>query len=560
MAKKILILNLLLLTIVCLKAQIVNEGFETGDFSAYSWQLSGNGDWYVVSEVSNSGNFCARSAVIDHNQSSYATLSTENSTPAVLSFYWRVNSEMDYDFMKFSIDGQLFTQISGVTDWQEVILYIPAGNHSFEWSYIKDVSVSNGDDCGWIDDILFTYPDDDFLEDLAITDFQGETQLYNGISNSFSVNVSNHGNSPQGVFSIDLVLDNDIIVYSEEVTHMINPGEIYSHELEWTPENFSEFSVAELTVSLNSPFDENIANNRSNPLLVTFMTEDNAVFSIGESGELGGFIPVNPAYNNSMSQTVYYDEEISVNSEILGIIYHYDFVSECVFEELSLWIGTTELDNLASGWAALDSQQQVFNDEICFQQGEHFLYIQFSEPFIYDGGNLIVTVVKHFSESVFSYNNRFFMSTDDSNLSRSRALFQDVNPINPNQTENGIVIDSFANTIFIANTLGTVFGSITNENGNPIENAYVSVNENYHAISDSNGFYSIGILPSGDYGLTVTATGYQEYVGESFSISGGESLEMNITLDFVSTETPEVPNNVFKILGNFPNPFTVTHG
>jgi len=560
MVKKIFILNLLLLTTICLKAQIVNEGFETGDFSAYSWQLSGNGDWQVVPEVSNSGNFSAQSAVIDHNQSCYATLSIENSSPAVLSFYWKVSSELDYDLLKFSIDGQLSSQISGAIDWQEVILYIPAGSHSFEWAYVKDVSVNNGDDCGWIDDILFTYPEDDCQYDLAATDFQGETQLYNGTSNTFLVNVSNLGTTPQDVFNIDLILNNDIIVYSEQVTHLINPGEVYNHELEWTPEDFSEFSVAELTVSLDLTLDENAVNDISNPLLVTFMTDNNAVFSIGESTDLSGFIPVNPAYNNSMSQTIYYDEEISINSEILGIIYHYDFVSECVFEELSLWIGTTELDNLASGWAALDSQQQVFNDEIYFQQGEHFLYIQFSEPFIYDGGNLIVTVVRHFSESVFSYNNRFIMSTDDSNLSRSRALFQDVNPINPAQPESGILINSFANTIFVANSLGTVFGTISSEDGSLIENAYINVDENYHAISDSNGFYSIGILPAGDYAITVTATGYQEYVGESFSISGGESLEMNITLDIVSTETPEIPNNVFKILGNFPNPFAVSEG
>jgi len=32
---------------------------------------------------------------------------------------------------------------------------VPAGQHTLEWSYNKDVSVSNGSDAAWIDDIVF---------------------------------------------------------------------------------------------------------------------------------------------------------------------------------------------------------------------------------------------------------------------------------------------------------------------------------------------------------------------------------------------------------------------
>ena len=33
---------------------------------------------------------------------------------------------------------------------------IGEGTHTVEWRYEKDVSVSSGSDCGWVDDVVWT--------------------------------------------------------------------------------------------------------------------------------------------------------------------------------------------------------------------------------------------------------------------------------------------------------------------------------------------------------------------------------------------------------------------
>ena len=47
-------------------------------------------------------------------------------------------------------------QISGETDWIEMAYAIGEGTHTVEWRYEKDVSVSSGSDCGWVDDVVWT--------------------------------------------------------------------------------------------------------------------------------------------------------------------------------------------------------------------------------------------------------------------------------------------------------------------------------------------------------------------------------------------------------------------
>ena len=41
-----------------------------------------------------------------------------------ISFYWKVCSEADYDFLEFYIDGVLQDQISGLVDWHQMVYKI----------------------------------------------------------------------------------------------------------------------------------------------------------------------------------------------------------------------------------------------------------------------------------------------------------------------------------------------------------------------------------------------------------------------------------------------------
>jgi len=77
--------------------------------------------------------------------------------PATFSFRWRVSSEGNYDFLALMLDDVLVDYISGEVDWTSRSVTIPAGSHRLTWAYIKDESISLGQDAAWLDQVvLFT--------------------------------------------------------------------------------------------------------------------------------------------------------------------------------------------------------------------------------------------------------------------------------------------------------------------------------------------------------------------------------------------------------------------
>jgi len=76
--------------------------------------------------------------------------------PGQLSFWWKISSEQNYDYLRFYLDAQEQPQkISGTVDWQLVSMLVGNGAHSLRWAYTKDVNVAGGMDAGWVDEVSF---------------------------------------------------------------------------------------------------------------------------------------------------------------------------------------------------------------------------------------------------------------------------------------------------------------------------------------------------------------------------------------------------------------------
>ena len=131
------------------------EDFETGDFTAYDWSFEGNADWIIDENDPYEGDYSARSGNISDDQTSSLVISMNVTTDDVISFYRKVSSESNYDYLRFYIDGVQQDEWSGDVAWEEATYPVTAGEHTFMWSYEKDYSVSSGDDCGWVDYIIF---------------------------------------------------------------------------------------------------------------------------------------------------------------------------------------------------------------------------------------------------------------------------------------------------------------------------------------------------------------------------------------------------------------------
>lgn len=133
-----------------------NESFEGGVIPA-GWDpaSSSNADWMIGSTFSNTGSYSLRSGVIYHSQQSGVEF-TGLFAAGTLSFSTRVDAESCCDRLYFYVDGVLVYTISANSVWANYQTNLTSGEHTLEWRYVKDGSVSTGTDAAWIDDIVFT--------------------------------------------------------------------------------------------------------------------------------------------------------------------------------------------------------------------------------------------------------------------------------------------------------------------------------------------------------------------------------------------------------------------
>jgi len=131
------------------------DGFESGGFASYPWALSGPVNWTVSDDLAHEGALSAKTGAIGHNQSSTLSLEYYVVDEGPFSFWYRTDSEIAYDTLKFYLDGELAGTYSGQTDWAQYTTTLFAGLHTFQWVYSKDDGVSIGQDAAWIDRVDF---------------------------------------------------------------------------------------------------------------------------------------------------------------------------------------------------------------------------------------------------------------------------------------------------------------------------------------------------------------------------------------------------------------------
>jgi len=132
-----------------------DEGFETGNFSAWPWTFSGNASWTVQSAEKLTGSYAAKSGTITHSQTSSMSVQVDVASSGTISFYQKVSSQSGYDYLRFYIDDVQQGQWSGSGEWTPQSYAVSAGSRTFRWTYSKNSSVSEGSDCAWVDHIIF---------------------------------------------------------------------------------------------------------------------------------------------------------------------------------------------------------------------------------------------------------------------------------------------------------------------------------------------------------------------------------------------------------------------
>ncbi len=131
------------------------EGFETGDFTAYPWVQSGDLPWSVQSSDKYSGSYAAKTGGISDSQTSTMAVTLNITTAGNITFAQKTSSEAGWDLLQFYIDNIVTGTWSGITDWSIKSYPVTVGLHEFKWRYSKDTNTASGSDCGYIDHIVF---------------------------------------------------------------------------------------------------------------------------------------------------------------------------------------------------------------------------------------------------------------------------------------------------------------------------------------------------------------------------------------------------------------------
>lgn len=132
----------------------ITDSFETGDFSSYDWNL-GNNAWIIDNSNAYEGVYCAKSAIIGHEQYSSLKIEIDVLTAGEIKFYKKVSSEQDADCLVFFVDSRERERWSGEVDWDMYSYKLSKGKHTIEWRYVKDAETSEGNDRASIDKISF---------------------------------------------------------------------------------------------------------------------------------------------------------------------------------------------------------------------------------------------------------------------------------------------------------------------------------------------------------------------------------------------------------------------
>ncbi len=341
------------------------EDFETADFSMFPWATTTTGDsaWFVTNQLPYEGTYCTESGNIGENQETSLSVSLNILNSGKVSFYRKVSCEAhagytDYDYFAFFIDGIEMGRWDGITAWIRSEYPVSAGAHTFRWMYKKDYSVSTGEDCAWLDYIVFppsigvgsdvTQNPASIYKELeiesAVTDSitfinnsMDNIVLYNCEITDFSANGNNTWLSPEVIYGcLDASSGGSLKLLFD--SHGLAP-DTYNSIINLTY-NFTDTVSIPVTLHVvnTSSIDENLSNNNHLQVFPNPFTNQTAVsFTLNNRAhaDLTIFDINGKALKTLVSETLvsgnhkyYWDGTDNNKNKIPAGIYYYRFVSE----------------------------------------------------------------------------------------------------------------------------------------------------------------------------------------------------------------------------------------
>ena len=255
------------------------------------------------------------------------------------------------------------------------------------------------------------------------------------------------------------------------------------------------------------------------------------IVDIGEGIELEQQYPANYYWKNSLSQQLFYPEEIGYEGLISSISFYYNFVESPLDPCLNIWLGETEQNDLSAGNIPASQLQLVYSGAIPdYLEGDGEIYLELQDFYDYYGDNLVVLVERPMDTQYWASLNKFYVTNDPAHPHRAWNRKSDTIDFDPNQVyEDGELNSYHSNISFCIYQGGTFYGLIQDNNQQPLADVLVECN-NQQTLSDENGEYLLQHVFPSSSSVSFSKAGYQTFVTEEYNFSDTEVIELDVTM------------------------------
>ncbi|MFA5418935.1 MAG: T9SS type A sorting domain-containing protein, partial [Bacteroidales bacterium] len=337
-----------------------------------------------------------------------------------------------------------FSVPSGATEMQFAFRY-EGNSYAINWWLIDDISIESVVD-----------------NDLICSSFNGSAAPVAGVAYTYSVEVLNGGKLAQADYTVKLMKEGGIELASVAGEN-IAFAEKSVYDLSWTPDA-GEIGSSYLYAIVEFTGDEKPENNQSKNLNITVQPENIVPVSIGSGDIPVNFLPYNFFNMYSITQTIYYPEEIGMNGDtITALLYNNQFDDSLQNVHVQILMGETEQTQFNDEWVDPAVFTTVYNGMLSFDKGRNQTLITLDNPYKYNGGNLVIYSSKSYEVGyIFG---PVFMSSEDTNINRSRAAETDGEAFDPmNPPTYGYSVGYYPNITLFFSTVGTSIGTVEEPN------------------------------------------------------------------------------------------------
>jgi hypothetical protein len=103
----------------------IRESFEGSSFNIFPWFNTSSIPWITSTTSSFDGALSARSGAIPHNGSTTLMIKTYYSSADSIKFYYKVSSEVGYDYFSFRLNGTEVFKKAGEIAWTKRSVAVP---------------------------------------------------------------------------------------------------------------------------------------------------------------------------------------------------------------------------------------------------------------------------------------------------------------------------------------------------------------------------------------------------------------------------------------------------